>query len=153
MVRMVDPPDGSRSQSDEAKYTVDDDPDTVWSTEHFKQANFGHIKKGMGVLVNLGSPRRLSEVTVETSSPDVAMDIRTGPSDFGDNSAGDKKIVDTYKKLGDGDTERTEGTREVFSGFDPNQKYQYVLVFLTELPRTDDGRYQVDVEKIEVTGY
>ncbi|WP_250000556.1 protein kinase family protein [Actinoplanes sp. M2I2] len=153
MVRMVDPPEGDRQQSNEAKYTVDDDPETVWSTEHFNQANFGNLKKGMGVLINLGTPRRLSEVTVETSSPDVAMDIRTGPSDYGNSSAGDKKIVDTYKKLGDGDTEKTEGTREVFSGFDPNQQYQYVLVFLTELPKGDDGRYQVDVEKIEVTGY
>ncbi|MCO8275261.1 protein kinase family protein [Actinoplanes sp. TRM 88003] len=153
MVRMVDPPDGDRRQSDRAKFTVDDDPETVWSTEHFNQANFGHIKKGMGVLINLGTPRQLSEVTVETSSPNVAMDIRTGTQDFGDNSAGDKKIVDTYKKLGDGGTEKTEGTREVFSGFNPNQKYQYVLVFLTELPKSDDGRYQVDVEKIELTGY
>ncbi|WP_250031858.1 protein kinase family protein [Paractinoplanes maris] len=153
MVRLVDPPQGDRRQVGEAKYTVDDDPDTVWSTEHFNQAKFGNRKKGMGVLINLGTPRRLSEVTVETSSPNVAMDIRTGPSDPGDSSAGDKKVVDTYKKLGDGDTEKTEGTREVFSGFDPNQKYQYVLVFLTELPKADNGRYQVDVEKIEVTGY
>jgi len=153
MVRMVDPPKGDRAQGEEAKYTVDDDPETVWSTEHFTRANFGNLKKGMGVLINLGTPRRLSEVTVETSSPEVAMDIRTGSQDYGDSSDGDRKIVDTYKKLGDGDTAKTAGTREVFSGFDPNQKYQYVLVFLTELPRADNGRYQVNVEKIELTGY
>lgn len=153
MVRVVDPPDGDRTQIGEAKYTVDNDPSTAWKTEHFNQANFGNRKKGMGVLINLGTPRGLSEVTVETSSPGVAMDIRTGPSDFGNSGQGDKKIVDTFKKLGDGETEKTEGTREVFSGFDPNQKYQYVLVFLTELPQADNGKYQVDVEKIEVTGY
>ena len=34
----------------------------------------------MGVLINLGSQRNLSEVRVETSSPGVTMDIRTGTS-------------------------------------------------------------------------
>ncbi|NMO54408.1 protein kinase [Actinoplanes sp. TBRC 11911] len=154
MVRMVDPPKGERQDSAQAKYTVDNDPNTVWQTQRFNTADFGNLKKGMGVLINLGTPRRLAEITVETSSPGVAMDIRTGPADYGDNSSGDKKIVDTYKKLGDGDTEKTDGTRQVFSVFDPNQKYQYVLVFLTELPRAEDGdRYQVSVNKIELTGF
>jgi eukaryotic-like serine/threonine-protein kinase len=154
MVRIVDPPKGDREDTGQAAFTVDNDPDTVWETQRFTRADFGNLKKGMGVLINLGTPRRLAEISVETSSPGVAMDIRTGPADYGDNSDGDKKIVGTYKKLGDGDTEKTDGTRQVFSVFDPNQKYQYVLVFLTELPRAEEGGgYKVSVNKIELTGY
>jgi eukaryotic-like serine/threonine-protein kinase len=155
MVRIVDPPDGDREDTGQAKYVVDSDPNTVWETQRFKQSNFGNRKKGMGVLINLGTPRSLSEIEVETSVPGVAMDIRTGPADYGDNSSGDDKIVKTYKKLGESDTEKTDGTREVFSVFDANQKYQYVLVFLSDLPAADDnsGGYKVSVNKIEVLGY
>ncbi len=154
MVRIVDPPPGDRDDTGEAKYTVDDDPDTAWQTQRFTQPNFGNRKDGMGVLINLGSPRSLSEVEVETSEPGVSMEIRTGPGDPGDSSTGDGQIMTTFKKLGEGD-DKTEGTREVFSVFDPNQKYQYVMVFLTSLPEADDGRggFKVAVNNISVTGY
>ena len=155
MLRIVDPPAGQREDQDQAANLGDNDPDTVWQTQHFKSANFGGRKAGMGVLIDLGTPRSLAEVRVETSSPGVSMDIRTGPSDYGDNSEGDDKIVKTYKKLGDADTNsKIEGTNRVFSVFDPAQKYQYVLVFMTELPRSDDdrSRYQVSINKIEVYG-
>ena len=155
MVRIVDPPPGDRDDSPEAAYLVDNDPDTVWETHRFNTANFGNLKKGMGVLINLGTPRNVAEVRVETSSGGAAMDVRTGSSDPGDNSAGDKQIVDTYKKLGDNDAEsKTDGTNRVFSVFDANTKYQYILVFITELPRADNGdRYQIAVNKVEVYGY
>ena len=80
MVRIVDPPPGDRSDEGEAKFTVDDDKDTAWETQGFYQAKFGNRKPGMGVLINLGTPRTLSDVRVETSAPGVAMEIRTGTS-------------------------------------------------------------------------
>jgi len=155
MVRIVDPPPGDRSDSSEAGNVVDGDPDTAWETHRFNTAKFGNLKKGMGVLINLGTPRNLAEVRVETSSSGAGMDIRTGNTDPGDNSSGDKTIVDTYKKLGEDDTEsKADGTNRVLSGFDANTKYQYVLVFVTELPRADDGdRYQVSVNEVSVYGY
>ena len=56
-------------------------------------------------------------------------------------------------KLGEGD-DKTDGTREVFSVFEPNQKYQYILVFLTNLPPAENGNgYRVSVNNIVVTGY
>ncbi|MGX6607873.1 protein kinase family protein [Micromonosporaceae bacterium Da 78-11] len=155
MVRIVDPPRGDREDSDQAKNVVDDDPETVWETQRFEQPQFGRIKAGMGVLINLGEPRSLAEVRVETSSPGVGMDLRVGATDPGDSSKGDDTIVKTYKKLGDVDADsKSDGTNRILTGFDSNQKYQYVLVFLTELPRADDGdRYQVSVNKVEVYGY
>jgi eukaryotic-like serine/threonine-protein kinase len=153
MVRIVDPPPGDRSDEGEAAKTVDNDPETAWETQGFKSAKFGNLKAGMGVLINLGTPRNVSDVRVETSAPGVGMEIRTGTTDFGDNSAGDRKIVETYKKLGDGDDQgTTTGNREILTGFDADTKYQYVLVWLTELPRADDGRYRVSVSNIEVYG-
>ncbi|MEU4243061.1 protein kinase family protein [Actinoplanes sp. NPDC026619] len=155
MVRIVDPPKGDRSDAPEAKNVVDGDPDTAWETHRFNTAKFGNLKTGMGVLINLGTPRNLADVRVETSSPGVGMEIRTGASDPGDSSAGDDKVSTTFKKLGEADAEsKTDGTNRIFNVFDASTKYQYVLVWITELPRADDGdRYQVSVNEISVYGY
>jgi len=155
MVRIVDPPPGDRSDSAEAKLLVDGNPDTAWETHRFNTAKFGDLKPGMGVLINLGSPRNLADVRVETSSPGVGMEIRTGTSDPGNNSTGDGKVVQNFKKLGEPDAEaKTDGTNRIFAVFDANTKYQYVLVFITELPKADDGdRFQASVNEISVYGY
>jgi hypothetical protein len=154
MVRIVDPPRGDRSDEGQAKYLVDNDPDTVWETQRFKQSNFGNLKPGMGVLIDLGSPRTIADVQVETSSPGVTMDVRTGTQDYGDSSSGDGLIVKNYKKVSDSDSQKTDGTRKVFDGFNEDTKYQYILVFLTDLPPADDGRggYKVAVTSVEVYG-
>nr|BFE66952.1 hypothetical protein GCM10020092_002530 [Actinoplanes digitatis] len=151
MVRIVDPPNGDRTDEGEAAFTVDNDEDTVWRTSGFNQSKI-YNKPGMGLLINLGTPRTVSDVRVETSQPGIAMDIRTGPSDPGNNSNGDDQIVKTYKKLGDGDTEKTKGTNVVFPVFDETQKYQYIMVFITDLPRDTDGKYRAEISKVEVYG-
>jgi hypothetical protein len=155
MVRIVDPPQGDRSDSDEAKNVVDGDPDTSWTTHSFKSPKFGNLKAGMGVLINLGRPRNLADVRVETSSSGVGMDIRAGTTDPGNNSQGDQKIVQTYTKLGEPDADaKADGTNRIFSVFDPNTQYQYVLVWLTELPPNDDGSgYKVSVNEVSIYGY
>jgi tRNA A-37 threonylcarbamoyl transferase component Bud32 len=154
MVRMVDPPRGDRLDGDQAKYTIDGDPSTVWETSRYNSARFGNWKAGMGILINLGEARSLSEVQVTTSAPGATIDVRTGENDPGDTSKGDEKIVKEYKSLKDESPDKSTGTKSYISGFDPNQKYQYVLVFLTELPRAEDGdRFQISVSEIELSGY
>jgi eukaryotic-like serine/threonine-protein kinase len=150
MVRIVDPPPGDRSNTGEAAKTVDKDKSTAWDTQGFNTAKFGNFKAGMGVLINLGSPHNVAYVQVETNSPGVTMDVRTGPSDPGNSSNGDKKIVQTYKKLGDSQT--SSGNRQILDAFDENTKYQYVLVWLSQLPKGDDGRYRISVSDIKVFG-
>jgi len=39
-----------------------------------------------------------------------------------------------------------------FPLFDENQKYQYILVFITELPKDSDGKYRAEISKVEVYG-
>jgi hypothetical protein len=154
MVRLVDAPPGDRGDTAEAKLTVDGNGNTAWSTQTFDSAKFGGLKDGMGILINLGEARSLSEVRVATSVPGVTMDVRTGPSDPGNSSQGDGQLLQQFTSLSDEKPERSTGTKWYFTGFDPNQKYQYVLVFLTELPRSEEGSgYKVSVNEIELYGY
>jgi hypothetical protein len=155
MVRIVDPPPGDRNDKGEARFTVDDDPNTAWKTQHFKRPNFGGNKAGMGILINLGRPRNISEVSVEANMSGASMKIMTGTSDPGDTSAGDQQILSTYKNLSDAEPGPTDGTRTVLSGFDANTQYQYILVFLTNLPPSEDdpSRYAIIVNKLSISGY
>jgi hypothetical protein len=156
MVRMVDPPDGDRLDGDQAKLTIDGDPDTAWETSRYdRRPDFGGIKPGMGILINLGEARALAEVKVSASTPGATFDIRTGTSDPGDSSTGDSKIMKDFKPVGEEAPEPSTGTNWVFSGFNPDQKYQYVLVFITSLPAAEEGRagFKISVSEIELYGY
>jgi tRNA A-37 threonylcarbamoyl transferase component Bud32 len=155
MVRLVDAPPGDRGDADEAELTVDGDTNTGWSTQTFyNRPNFGNRKEGMGILINLGEARTLSEVRVATSAPGVTMDVRTGTSDPGNSQEGDRKLLKEFKSLFDEKPEKSTGTKWFYSGFEPNQKYQYVLVFLTSLPPSEEGDgFKVSVNEIELFGY
>ncbi len=150
-VRGVDPPGGDRSDNEEARLAVDGDKDTGWSTQRFNQAKF-YNKPGMGLLIDLGEARTVSEVRVDTSAPGAVMQLRTGTADPGDSSAGDEQVAKTYTPLGDSEPERANGTRTVFGGFEPDTKYQYLLLWITELPESDEGGFKLTVEELEVYG-
>ncbi|WP_436525127.1 protein kinase family protein [Actinoplanes sp. HUAS TT8] len=155
MVRIVDPPEGDRDDTGESKYVVDGNPDTSWKLSWYKQANFGGRKAGMGVLIHLPEARALSDVRVSLSAPGAVIDLRVGTKDPGDSKSGDKQIVDTYTKLSDADgADANTGDKQILNGFDPDTKYQFVLVFLTKLPRNEDTPgYQVNVNDIQLYGY
>lgn len=155
MVRIVDPPTGGRKDGEKAQYTVDGKPDTSWDMSWYKSANFGGLKDGMGVLIHLKQPQQLSEVRVSLSAPGAVIDLRVGSKDPGDSSDGDKAIVSSFTKLSDADgADANTGDKQILNGFDPDTKYQYVLVFITKLPRNEDTPgYQVDVNEIELYGY
>ncbi|GIF08844.1 protein kinase domain-containing protein [Actinoplanes siamensis] len=155
MVRIVDPPPGERKDSGESRFVVDDDSDTAWKLSWYTTPNFGDRKDGMGVLIRLKEPRALSDVRVSLSAPGAVVDIRTGTKDPGDTSNGDKEILKSYTRLSDADSADTNtGDKQILNGFDPDKKYQYVLVFLSKLPRNEDTPgYQVNVNEVELYGY
>ena len=100
-----------------------------------------------------GLPARRSATSASRPRcPASAWTSAEGTSDPGNNSQGDEKVVKDFKRLSDGDIEKTDGTNENFIGFSEDQKYQYILVWLSELPQDGDGRYRIEVSKIEVWG-
>ncbi|GLH95237.1 protein kinase family protein [Phytohabitans aurantiacus] len=153
-VRIVDPPTGNRKGLEGVDKIVDGDDNTGWAPYSYKTANFGNLKPGMGVLINLGQPRTVSSVTVTLSHPGASAELRSGDSDPGATSAGDDAIVKSYQRVGEEQFEKYDGTKMVFNGFDPDKKYQYLLFFITEMPATQDGQYpyRVDVQEIVVAG-
>jgi len=66
-----DPPPGSGSEHDaDVPNLTDGNPETTWSTEQYGNAEFGGLKKGVGVILTLNGPHKLG--TLEVTSPNRA---------------------------------------------------------------------------------
>ena len=152
-VRIVDPPDGDRQELEDADLVVDGNDNTGWEPNGYRTADFGNRKPGMGILINLGQPRTVSSVTVTLSDSGASAELRAGTSDPGSSAAGDDQVVKSYKRVGD-PYEAFDATKMSFTDFNPDQKYQYLLFYITELPRAGDGQwpYKVAVQEIVVAG-
>jgi hypothetical protein len=148
-VRIVDPPDGNRAELVGVEAVVDDDLSTGWESDTYNSADFGQIKPGMGILINLGEPRNVDNVQVELGIAGATAEIWVGNEDPGNDTAGDERIYQTYEPVGE---PQQGGTTMVFGNFDPATTYQYLMVWFTELAPNDDG-FRIEVQQVVVEGY
>lgn len=150
-VRVIDP-DGNRSELRDVAKAVDDDPNEGWATEsYFDRSNFGNSKEGMGILIDLKEPRAVTSVQVQLSATGATAQLLTGTVDPPSTSAGDRELVNEYKKTPVGEPfEKHEGTTMTFAAFEPDQTYRYLLVWITDLPQSEPSRYKIGVQEITV---
>jgi hypothetical protein len=87
---VFDPPpgDGHEHDSDLPKLT-DGDPNTVWSTEHYDSPLGGSGKQGVGFVLVLGNPQKLTHLQIQsptrgwTASVYVAASPKTALTQWG----------------------------------------------------------------------
>jgi hypothetical protein len=148
-VRIVDPPGGNRAEIEGAEVVVDGDLGTGWSTdEYFGPADFGGIKPGMGILINLGSAMKVDVVQVTVAQTGATLELRSGTADPGSSSEGDSTIEQTYTVIGA--PIENAGTTAVFQVPPDHEPTQYLMVWISNLPPTPDGKFQITVNEIEV---
>jgi hypothetical protein len=152
-VRVVDP-DGNRSELKDVGKAVDGDPNAGWETEsYWNKSNFGNKKRGMGILIDLKEPRSVTSVQVSLSAPGASARLLTGTINPRSNQAGDKQLLDAYLKTPVGEPfENYPGSTMTFGAFEPDGKYQYLLLWITDLPQSEPGRYKIGVQEITVQG-
>ncbi|MFI7213104.1 protein kinase family protein [Micromonospora maritima] len=152
-VRVVDPDSKKRDELNGAEKVMDGGDDDGWETDTYNSAAFGNFKKGMGIWVDLGAPHTVKSLQASLSSTGASAELRAGTKDFPSTSNGDKQLVAAYSTLIGQPFEDHDGTTMTFNGFDPNQKYQYLLFWVTELPKKDDGSgWKLGVQEITVQG-
>lgn len=146
-VRIVDP-EGDRKETDDAELVIDGDLDTEWKTDGYKnKGTFGGSKPGMGILIKLDKPMRVTSVKVTLNAPGASAVLRTGKTDEEDTNAGDRVIHETYTEVGTPLLEHP-GTVMVFPS---DLTTQYLLVWITELPYdSSTDRYRIGVQEITV---
>ncbi|MFI7219245.1 protein kinase family protein [Micromonospora maritima] len=154
-VRVIDPDSGDRAEVRDAEKVMDGSDDEGWETQTYRNnGKFGGLKKGMGIWVDLGAPHTVKSLQASLSSTGASAELRAGTNgDFPSTSKGDKDLVAAYPTVIGQPFEDHDGTTMTFNGFDPNQKYQYLLFWVTELPKKDDGSgWKLGVQEITVQG-
>jgi hypothetical protein len=146
--RVVDP-EGDRTELADAGHAVDGSMTTDWGPDHYNTAQFGNIKKGMGLLLDLGEPRSVSQVTVRLSTPHSSLELRGGDSDPGPTADGDKTVADAFQPIADPKPDAQ--TTAVFT-LPGDGKVRYLLFWITKLPPDNQGKFYVGVQEITVSG-
>ncbi|GAB7049287.1 protein kinase family protein [Catenuloplanes indicus] len=157
-IRVVDPgPNSNGDDRPDANLAIDGDDGTSWDTSTYNTRKFGNLKPGIGLLIDLGSPRQVSSVKVQLGEKGISAQLLTGESDPAGGNTGasnatlmgfDEQIRTTYTQIGKGFENHDAPTLAFIDGFDPDAKYQYLLVWFTELP---DSR-KIVVDEITVEG-
>ena len=130
-----------------AARAVDADPDTVWLTERYRgDARLGKLKPGVGLVIDLGSARSVSQVNVAVIGDGTSVELRV-PNDAEVTAApmrsqADWKIVASIEKA--------KGTAVMKPG--APVKSRFLLVYLTSLPPESGSYYQGGIGTIEVRG-
>ena len=133
-----DPPPGDGTEHPERTgLAVDGNDSTAWTTEDYSSP-LPDLKEGVGLLIDLGEPRAVTEIVVRTSTPGFTYEVRSA------DEAADS--VDEYEP-------RSEERRaEVEDGvtLDEQVEARYWLVWITSL--VDGGTGHVEIAEVSLYG-
>jgi eukaryotic-like serine/threonine-protein kinase len=122
----------------EVSLVNDGNPATSWHTEVYRSADLGVLKPGVGLLLHLNGPTRVSDVTIRSDSPGGRLEI-LGP---GDDAPGGRAIL--------GQTTLPNGSVDV--PIHTSQPVSELLLWFVELPPDPDGGYRASLGEVEVRG-
>lgn len=130
--------DGSESPQD-INNVYDADPNTYWHTSWYASADFGKLKDGVGVVLDLGKVQRVGAVDVSFLGGSTSVELRTSTGSAAPN------MPDGFSKAAQG-----SGTQVSLKPGKPVQA-RYLLVWLTELPPSSEGNFRGKISDIKVT--
>jgi hypothetical protein len=131
--------DGEPENDRQVPQSYDGNPTTAWKTLDYRgSADFGNLKPGVGVVYDLGGPQALTGVTLATTLPGSAVEVRVGDSPDGD--------LDSFRVVSSTDA-LTSGTPLTF---DQPVTARYVLVWVTSLVEGPQG-YTADLSEVSFT--
>ncbi|MEU6877576.1 protein kinase family protein [Streptomyces sp. NPDC046712] len=131
--------DGAETPS-EIGNAYDGNPSTSWQTSiYYGYSNFGRLKEGVGLVLDLGSVQQVSKVEV-TFQGTTSVQLRTAP----ESASSQPASAGAYTTLASG-----SGTQVALTADKP-VKTRYVLVWLTDLPSSGGG-YRGKVTDIKIT--
>ena len=138
-VRDYDPYSRDRTeQPDSVPNAYDQDLSTLWSTDGYRTPEFGGLKPGVGLLIDLGVPTALASVQVGMTTAGADVDLRA-TNTLGEN-ADDLTVVT-----------RSNDSKQVADLKASPTPSRYWLVWFTALPKADDGRYRLGVAELVLT--
>jgi hypothetical protein len=139
---------GVDETSASAAQAIDADPATAWHTQYYLgNPVFGGLKKGGGLILDMGRPVRISSVTVTFGpAPGADVSIEIGNTEVGNT---DTPALGTFRTVAsDGDVGGTHTFKA--SG---RARGRYVLIWFTKLPPAGDGRFDAEIFSVTIKGW
>jgi serine/threonine protein kinase len=142
-------PLGSPGDDDpaDAQKAIDGSASTFWHTSYYFSPVFGNLKKGTGLILDMGKQVRLSQLMVQfgaTCCTHVEIEI-------GNSSVSSQAALNRFTVVQSSSTAANGTTFNV-----TNQATgRYVLIWFTDLPQLagNPGRYEALIYNIIVRGY
>jgi serine/threonine protein kinase len=131
----------------DAPKAIDSSPSTYWHTDSYQNhANFGNLKSGTGLLIDMGKSVQLSQVQVVVGSGATTAKIYLGNS-----PTPSKTALSNFTQVG----KKTTGTGTLTYAISSKATGRYVLIWLTgNLPPNPDqsGQYQGRIYNVVMRG-
>jgi putative peptidoglycan lipid II flippase len=139
-----DPPNDENNG--EAKLAVDGNPKTRWRTvKYLGNPELGGLKRGVGLIVDLGKPVAVSSVGLQLSGNGTNVEIRVPKTDPATVAKPPIKSDSQWRTVG---KQAKAGSSATISLKDPVTT-RFVLVYLTSLPK-EGGGYRGGIYEVEV---
>ena len=137
---------GDDDPADAAK-AIDGSASTFWHTSYYLGHQFGNLKKGTGLILDMGRPVRLSQLTVQFgTSCCTHVLIEVGNSNTASTAA-----LSTFTPV------QSSSAAQGSTTFDVTKQAtgRYVLIWITDLPPLagSPGRYETMIYNITARGF
>ncbi len=139
--------DGGNEDGAGAKYAIDNNPSTFWHTDYYlTYPALGNLKKGTGLILDMGKQVRLSQVVVQFGASccaDVEIEI-------GNNNTPVPSTLGTFTEVASSTSAHGSTTFNVSS----NTTGRYVVIWITRLPPLTGsaGEYEAQIYNVVVHG-
>ena len=139
--------DGGDEDGFQAKYAIDNNPSTFWHTDYYlTYPALGNLKKGTGLILDMGKQVRLSQVVVQFGASccaDVEIEV-------GNNNSPDPSTLGTFTEVASSTSAHGSTTFDVSS----KTTGRYVLIWITRLPPLtgSPGEYEAQIYNVVVHG-
>jgi hypothetical protein len=138
--------DSGNENSQYAKYAIDNSLRTSWTSQWYKTADFGRLKAGSGLLIDMGKQVKFATVTVTfNSQPGASVKLLVG------NSAARSK-QNLYSMTTVASAQSPTGAFTFQIKGQPTGRY--LVVWFTKLPPQagGSGKYEAEIFNVAVRG-
>jgi putative peptidoglycan lipid II flippase len=128
--------DDQRENPDRVKFAYDDSTKTRWQTvTYFRNPKLGGIKRGVGLVIDLGQPQPVGSVKVSLSGSGTAVQLRVPKEDPAQVTEPPMSSDSRWETVSRQSKAKKTATLE------PEEPVttRYVLVYLTSLPKEGSG--------------
>jgi hypothetical protein len=134
-VRAIDPQGDGNESSGTSDRAIDGDSSTYWRSDSYQSAEFGGLKKGIGLALKLKTTSAVQSATIAVIGTGGAVQLRTS----------DSSDLASSTIVGKASFQDGKATIRVSDA----KQSKYVILWFTELPSVG-GKYRAEVSEVRL---